>query len=565
MGIKSTPPAALDRAIDDLSSRATAFARLAAGEKAALLRQCIGLLVATAPAWVADGCRAKGLDPRRASEEWLSGPVPVVRMARLLVSSLTAIHDRGKPSLGTGTFTGPEDRLAINLFPASAFDRTLFPGFSGYALMKDGIGIEAARHLQASFHGRLLPEGRVALVLGAGNVSSIPPMDVFSKMFVEGKVCLLKMSPVNEWLGPHLMRALDPLTSRGYLRIVYGGSDVGAHLATNDRIDEIHITGSHTTHDVIVWGPPGPGRTERLALDRPILEKPITSELGNVGPVAIVPSRYSDAELVFQARNLATMVTNNAAFNCNAAHVIITSSSWPQRARFFELVAQALRRIPPRVAYYPGARDRYEHLTRGQERVEYFGHPGEGELAWALIRDVDARDTGNPLFRTEPFCGLVSDVTLDSLDPVEFLDAATRFMNDVLWGTLNACLVIPRALERDTAVGAALDRAIVALRYGMVAVNHWPAFGYAVGTLPWGGHPSSTRSNIQSGLGWVHNTFMLDGVDKSVVRGPVRVRPAPAWFSDGRISTTLGPNLVRFESAPSWFKVPRLAAGALGW
>ena len=49
-------------------------------------------------------------------------------------------------------------------------------------------------------------------------------MDALYKMFVEGMVCVLKMNPVNEYLGPYLERALEPLIARGYLRIVYGGA-----------------------------------------------------------------------------------------------------------------------------------------------------------------------------------------------------------------------------------------------------------------------------------------------------------------------------------------------------
>ena len=58
-----------------------------------------------------------------------------------------------------------------------------------------------------------------------------------------------------------------------------------------------------------------------------------------------------------------------------------------------------------------------------------------------------------------------------------------------------------------------LERAVVDLRYGTVAFNHWPALGYAFGTTPWGGHQSATLRDIQSGLGWVHNPFMLAGID----------------------------------------------------
>ena len=48
--------------------------------------------------------------------------------------------------------------------------------------------------------------GRVALVLGAGNVSSIGPMDALYKLFVEDRVVLYKMHPVNAYLGPLLER-----------------------------------------------------------------------------------------------------------------------------------------------------------------------------------------------------------------------------------------------------------------------------------------------------------------------------------------------------------------------
>lgn len=41
-------------------------------------------------------------------------------------------------------------------------------------------------------------EGRVCLVLGGGNVSSIPAMDALYKLFVEDEVVLLKMNPVND-------------------------------------------------------------------------------------------------------------------------------------------------------------------------------------------------------------------------------------------------------------------------------------------------------------------------------------------------------------------------------
>jgi aldehyde dehydrogenase (NAD(P)+) len=383
-------------------------------------------------------------------------------------------------------------------------------------------------------------------------------MDVASKMFIEGMVCVLKMNPVNEWVGPYLERALQPLVSRGYLRIVYGGAEVGSLLVNHPLVDDVHITGSDRTHDLIVWGPPGPERDRRIAARDPLLRVPITSELGNVSPVAILPYAYSDEELAFQARNVVSMVFNNGSFNCNAAKMLVTPKGWPQRTRFLDLVAEGLTAAPTRRAYYPGAFDRYRTLLSGHPEAQRFGQGGDEKLQWALVPGLDAGNEREPLFRTEPFCGLLSETSIASTDPVEFVTEATRFMNDRLWGTLNAMLVVPPKLEAEPEVKAAVDRAVLDLRYGTVAINHWPALGYAFGTTPWGGHPSATLENIQSGLGWVHNTFMLDGIDKAVVRGPLVVKPMPMWFYGNPKANRVAPLVADLEAAPSWLKVPGL-------
>jgi acyl-CoA reductase-like NAD-dependent aldehyde dehydrogenase len=428
--------------------------------------------------------------------------------------------------------------------------------------MDRGVDERVAREQQAAFYTAKEPEGGVSLVLGAGNVSSIPPMDVATKMFAEGFVCIVKMNPVNEWVGPHLERALAPLIDRGYLRIVYGGADVGQYLTYHPDVDDVHITGSDRTHDAIVWGAPGPDRDRRMAANDPLLKVPISSELGNVSPVAIVPYAYSDAELWFQARNVVSMVFNNASFNCNAAKMIVTARGWPQRDKFLDMIAQGLAQAPTRKAYYPGAFERYERLLAGHGNVERFGQGTAEKLQWAFVRGLDAA-SDDPLFRTEPFCAIVSETSVGSADPVEFLGTVTSFMNDHLWGTLNAMLVVHPKLEKDPTLERALDASILELRYGTVAINHWPALCYAFGTMPWGGHQSATLKNIQSGLGWVHNTFMLGGIDKSVVRGPLTVSPYPVWFFDNTKASKVAPVACDMEAAPSWLKLPGLLAKVL--
>ncbi|MSP60062.1 MAG: aldehyde dehydrogenase family protein [Myxococcales bacterium] len=560
-----TPHAGLDAAVLAVKEKATEFARLPVADKARLAAECIPSVAAIAEEWAHAGCRAKGIDPASTTsgEEWLGGPSVTLRNLRLLVESLTAVAHSGRPPLGAGARTRSDGRVEVDVFPASGHDKALFAGFTARCLMDPGLDEAAVRAKQAAFYQKRDPQGGLSLILGAGNVSSIPPMDAFYKLFVDGNVCVLKMNPVNEYIGPILERALAPLIKRGYLKVVYGGGDAGKYLTEHAAVDDIHITGSDRTHDLIVWGTPGEERERRKRENDPLLKKTITSELGNVSPVAIVPAEYSDDELWFQARSVASMVVNNGSFNCNAAKVLIVSEKWPQRETFRKLVGKALGQAPVRKAYYPGARDRYAQLTDGR-KVETFGSATADALAWTMISGVDSANLDEKLFTVEPFCGILSETSLPAGDPVEFLAAATTFMNDRMWGTLNAAIIIHPRHEKDATVGAALDRAIALLRYGTVAINHWPALGYGFVTTPWGGHQSATLGDIQSGLGWVHNTFMLDGIDKAIVRGPLKVAPKPAWFYDNRKVHLLGPKLCAFEAAPSWLKVPGMAITALG-
>jgi aldehyde dehydrogenase (NAD(P)+) len=155
----------------------------------------------------------------------------------------------------------------------------------------------------------------------------------------------------------------------------------------------------------------------------------------------------------------------------------------------------------------------------------------------------------------------LSQTDLDESDPGAFIAAATKFCNERLWGTLNATLIVDPRTEAGEA--AAVDRAIVDLRYGTVTINHWAGLVFGSVSAPWGGHPSATLNDVQSGIGWVHNTFMLEGIEKSVFRGPCVMSPKPAWFYDNAMMRIIGSKLSDFESAPSALKLPGLAIASL--
>ena len=558
----ATHRARLDEATARLRDAAPAWARATIPERIALAQSMLRGIDRTAERAVALACDAKGipLDSPAAGEEWLSGPWATLRMLRQQLHSLRSLARHGNTPVGKLGET-IDGRLSVRVFPASRLDQALFFGIRGEVHLEAGVGVRELHETRARFYKAADHGGKVCLVLGAGNINSIPPMDVATKLFNEGKVCVLKMNPVNAYLGPLLEEAFRDAIARGYLAVVYGGAEEGDYLAHHPGVDEVHITGSDKTHDLIVWGPPGPERAARLARNEPLLRKEITSELGNVSPVLVVPGPWDAGPLRFQAESVAGMVTHNASYNCNAAKLVVTPRGWRQRDAFLAGIEHSMALAPARRAWYPGSYDRYRLLTEGRRSIR-FVNAAEGALPWTLVTGLDA-ESADLAFTTEPFCSILSETQVGSEDPVEYLDRAVTFANERVWGTLAAHVVVhPRTLA-DPTLRDAVHRAVARLRYGTVAVNCWAGYAYGFGTTPWGGHPSTALSDIQSGRGFVHNTLMLERVEKAVVWHPATIFPKPPYFPSHRTAHTLGARLSRLEASGSWARVPMVVAAAV--
>ena len=69
--------------------------------------------------------------------------------------------------------------------------------------MQPGVTRDALVAGQAPAYADPVAHAGTALVLAAGNVASLGPRDVLSKLFVEGKVVVMKANPVNDYLVPH--------------------------------------------------------------------------------------------------------------------------------------------------------------------------------------------------------------------------------------------------------------------------------------------------------------------------------------------------------------------------
>jgi hypothetical protein len=554
-----TSRADLDAAVARLRVAAPFFAELPIAERIALAESMRAGYARIAERSVQAACAAKQIPAGMPAEgeEWVSGPYITMLHLRQWIASLRSIRGGSSTPISHVART-VDGRVSVRAFPATRLEAMLFRGLVGEVHLLEGASVAD----RASFYGKRDHDGRVVLVLGGGNVNSIPPLDVATKMFNEGKVCLLKVNPVNTYLGPFIAEAFAEPIRRDFLAVECGAAEEGSYLAQHPGVDEVLITGSDRTHDLLVWGPPGPERDARMAENRPLLQKPITSELGNISPVIVVPGPYSDRQLAWQAENIAGGVTNNASFNCNANKMLITARAWAQRPALLGELERVFRATTVRAAYYPGADDRYRRLTEGRSSVRSIGEQREGTLPWTMLMDLDPESTSEQAFRMEPFCSILSETSLDGPGALDFLDRAVSFANERLWGTLSATIVIHPTTLTEPGVAEALERAIAKLRYGTVGVNIWGAFGFAIGT-PWGGHPTSTPRDIQSGHGFVHNTAMLEGVEKTVVRHPLTVFPKPLHFPSHRTVHDVGRRLVALEATGSWLRVPPVVSAAV--
>ncbi len=544
----ATPLPVCDAAVAELRAAADRWVRTSPERKAALLDEVIRVTLPLAARWTELGSIHEGVSPAGpdAAEEAIVGPYIFLRATRYHRRALLDIARDGVPRIPGPVRTLPDGTVTARVMPADPIDRLFYIGTEADVWMEPGVTAESLPSTMAGAY-RTPPPGRVCLVLGAGNASSIGPLDVIHKLFVENQVCILKLHPVMAHLAELQEACLAPLVREGVLRVVHGDADVGAHLAAHPGVDTLHITGSDKTYEAIVFGG-GPEGQERKRRDDPVLHKPFSAELGNLTPIIVVPGRWSEGDLAYHAENIVTMLTNNAGFNCTTSRVIVTAASWPQRGALLDRIRARLAQVPTRLAYYPGAAARFAAFGEVHPEAERIGRPGaEGELPWMLIPGLSPDATGDPCYRIEAFCSVTAETPIEASSAAEFLDRATAFANDQLWGTLNATVIVDPRTARDPQVRPALDRAIRDLRYGAVSLNHWSAVGYGLGITPWGAYPGHTRTDIGSGTGVVHNPLMFERPVKTVARSPFRAWPKPLWFSSHRRAHGAMAQLVQFE------------------
>lgn len=550
----------LDRAVEELKVGAERWAQLPIADRGALFRRVHASIAEVAEEWATTAAEAKRIAPSApyVGEEWMTGPYGALESAATYARSYEALASGGSPLDGLHVGDAPGGRVAVRVLPRTVKDRVLFNGFEAEVWMPQGVSERQVRDGAGLRAGKVGEYGGVGLVLGAGNISSIAPLDAFYELAAHNRASLVKLNPTFGALLGVYRRALRPMIEAGVLRVVNGDGAVGAYLTQHSGIDKVHITGSAVTHDAIVWGTGAEAERRRAAHD-PRLPVPITSELGGVAPMIVVPGRWSAADLRFQAEHLVSMRLHNAGHNCVAGQVVVLSADWEQKDAFLAELRRALATMPARTPWYPGTEAKVARADAAHPDAE---HPGG-----SILMEVSP---GDPACTDEYFAPVLAWTQLPGKG-AGFLRAAVGFANDSLYGTLGANVVV-RPRDR-AAMGAAFDAAIADLRYGTVAINAWTGVAFLLPGATWGAFPGHTVADVGSGIDVVHNGHLLSGPERSVVTGPFRpfprsvlhgelsLFPKPPWFSGSRSGTDTGRQLTRYAAAPSWSRlVPVLLA-----
>ncbi len=557
-----------DRIVAALDKGRSVWGQTSVADRRRLLADFVALVDRHGEEWVQVAARIKRMptDSPLLGEEWMSGPWATMSFADALGETLDRL-ERGEDLLDDFPVREvPGGRVAVKVMPHNLFDKLLLSGYSAEVWMKPGVTESDVQRDVA--HALRYPADEVGtvLVLGAGNIFSIPPLDTLDQLYMHNRVVALKLNPVTEPLKPVFEKIFAPYIGLGAVQISVGGAELGSALAHHPDVSAVHLTGSAATHDAIVWGTGEAGEAHRAA-GTPQLTKPITSELGGVSPVIVVPGHWSKADLEFQAQHVATMRLHNSGSNCIAAQVLVVSSDWPQKDEFLAELHQALAEAPTRPAWYPGSEDRIARARDGHDTViEVDGTPER-----TLLLGLDAHG-GEHAFVHEYFAPVLGATELPGTG-AEFLKAAVGFANDQLHGTLGANIIVhPRSRKE---MGPRFEQLVADLRYGTIGINVWSALGFLYAQAVWGAFPGHTLEDVQSGIGAVRNALGLVDSERTVAEGPfwpaprsflhgsLSLSPKPPWFVDNKTADVTVRRLASFTARPRWSAIPGIFISAL--
>ena len=120
-----TETAAIDADLVLLTGHKHEWARLPLSVKIAFLDEVRRLTIEHAEEWARVGTEGKGISPDSvlAGEEWLAGPMPVLRWTEAIAATLTAIDEGQDPLDGLKSWQRDNGQVAVRVYPADLVEQ----------------------------------------------------------------------------------------------------------------------------------------------------------------------------------------------------------------------------------------------------------------------------------------------------------------------------------------------------------------------------------------------------------------------------------------------------------
>ena len=540
----------IDRFITTLRTNSKEFNSISNVQLASMLEETISNIKEVAFFWATICSDNKGTTKTPAEgEEWLGGPFASVLATQYYIKSLTNDDD-----LSEKRFNNKENSYKV--FPNNLIERLTFPFIDAKVYFNKSMSFDDI-NIYRGFSKRYHIDPSITLVLGAGNFSSIPYLDVLYHLITRKSVILLKLNPVNEYLKPVFEKVFQNFIERGYIIVTTGNIDESRYMATHPGINHIHLTGSDKTYEDIVYGRELTLKEKKTKTLSKLNNKPITSELGNVTPIIIHPGKWTTSDIKYQARKIVTAKLNNNGFNCIAAQVVVLPDGWGQTDTLIKFVKHYMNKAKDRKAYYPESIERLEKLEKdkGYERVNALSC-----VTPHLTREIKSYSKYEI---DEVWSSTIYFKKIEYSTNEEFANKAIDYCNDELWGNLGVSVIIKDHERKfnNHITNLYIDK----LNYGTVAINEWAAIGYIIPQLPWGGFPGNKDNDVQSGQSVVHNSMLFESPLKGVVNTKFRISRLidPPWFVSNKKARRLFRNLTYYQINNSNINFLKLIIAAL--
>ena len=540
----------IDRFITTLRTKSKEFNSISNVQLASMLEETISNIKEVSFFWATICSDNKDTTKTPAEgEEWLGGPFASVLATQYYIKSLINDDDLKEKKYNS-------EENSYKVFPNNFTERITFPFIDAKVIFNKSMSFDDINKYRG-FSKRYDIDPSITLVLGAGNFSSIPYLDVLYHLITRKSVILLKLNPVNEYLKPVFEKVFQSFIERGYIIVTTGNIDESKYMANHPGINHIHLTGSDKTFEDIVYGRELTEKERTTKSLSKINNKSITSELGNVTPIIIHPGKWSTSDIKYQARKIVTAKLNNNGFNCVAAQVVVLPDGWGQTDTLIKFVKHYMSKAKERKAYYPESIERLEKLEKekGYERVNALSC-----VTPHLTREIKAY---SKFEIDEVWSSTIYFKKIEYTSIEDFANKAIDYCNNELWGNLGVSVIIK---DHDRKFNKHITNLYTEkLNYGTVAVNEWAAIGYIIPQLPWGGFPGNKDNDIQSGQSVVHNSMLFESPLKGVVNTKFRISRLidPPWFVTNKKARRLFKNLTYYQINNSNINFLKLIFAAL--